>query len=260
MIEPAFRVWSDDNEAADALIRDVATLLGEGLIDVELGRDQYLTAFRVALDRYRARSDAATEESFLFLTLQPDVNTYRLPDEVMDVRDVYRRGASGNTPGGTFFDPFAASFVNSIYALPYATGSGDLATYDFARQYQELIGRMFGRDMIWTWRRAQREIVFHRKFAAPETVLVHVFNYKPISVLLSDHYTRNWLRDYTLAKCKEILAEARGLYSSIPGPSGDIGLNADALREDARTTMERLEQEVLDYVDGPEDVYRPAIG
>jgi len=45
------------------------TLLGDGMIDVELDPEHYETALDKALGVYRQRSDGAVEESYLFLNL-----------------------------------------------------------------------------------------------------------------------------------------------------------------------------------------------
>ena len=60
--------------------------LGEGMVDVELDPKHYQTALERAINRYRQRSSNAVEESYAFLTLQKNQNSYILPDEVINVR------------------------------------------------------------------------------------------------------------------------------------------------------------------------------
>lgn len=250
-----------NNTAREQLRKEIYLSLGGGMIDIELDPDHYDLAINKALDRYRTRSKNSVEESFIFLEVQPETTQYTLPMEVQEVRDCYRRGASGNSPGGTFFDPFSAGIVNSIYAVPYASGtSGDLVTYEVAMQYQELVGRMFGLKIIYTWNKVTKQLTFHRKFVAPETVLLWVYNYRPESILLSQYDSRQWLRDYSIAACKLMIAEARGLFGSLPGPGGGVTLNADALKSDAVAEMERLEREVMTQMDGGDEGYHFIIG
>ena len=47
----------------------IHAMLGGGMVDVELDPIHYETALTKALNRYRQRSDASVEESYLFLTL-----------------------------------------------------------------------------------------------------------------------------------------------------------------------------------------------
>ena len=70
----------------------VNTFLGGGMVDVELDPIHYQTGLNKALTRYRMRSDHAVEESVIcFLTTVVDQNEYVLPNEVIEVRKLYRR-------------------------------------------------------------------------------------------------------------------------------------------------------------------------
>ena len=74
--------------------------LGEGMIDVELDPKHYETALERAINRYRQRSSNAVEESYAFLKLTKDQNKYVLPDEVINVRKLFRRTVGSRTEGG----------------------------------------------------------------------------------------------------------------------------------------------------------------
>lgn len=81
----------------------VYAMLGGGMVDVELDPIHYNTALTKALTRYRQRSDYSVEESYMFLTAVPDQNEYILPNEVVEVRQIFRRGVgarSGMTSAG----------------------------------------------------------------------------------------------------------------------------------------------------------------
>lgn len=252
---------SKDTVSREKLKNEIYYSLGGGMIEIELDPYHYETAIDRALDRYRTRSKNSVEESFCFLEIQPDISEYTLPSEIMEVRDVYRRGSSGNTAGGTFFDPFSAALVNSIYSIPYLSGTtGNLALYDSALQYQELVGRMFGLEIIWSWNKSTKKILFHRKFVAPEQIVLWVYNYKPESILFADYESRQWLRDYSIAQCKFILGEARSFLSTIPGPGGGVTLNGEQLKSEAASEMERLEKEVSNQMEGGNEGYWFVIG
>jgi hypothetical protein len=74
--------------------------LGEGMIDVELDPKHYQTALERAVNRYRQRSSNAVEESYAFLELKENQNSYILPDEVINVRNLNRRTVGSRTEGG----------------------------------------------------------------------------------------------------------------------------------------------------------------
>lgn len=235
------------------LIDEVFLYLGHGIIDLELDPAHADFAVTAAFSRYRQRSGNAIEESFLFLDLQPDVATYTLPDEVQEVRSIYRRSIGGSA-GGAAIDPFSLAFTNSLYMIQNpgglgGSGAGMLATYDFAMQYQSLIGRMFGRDIMYTWDTAQKKLTLHRRMSNVEQIAIHIYNARPENVLLMDVYARPWLRDWAVAVCKQIMGEARSKFSSLAGPQGGITLNGDALKTESKAEMERLDNEITQFVD-----------
>ena len=83
-----------------------------------------------------------------------------------------------------------------------------------------------------------------------ENVLLQVFMEKPAETLISQRYSRPWIRDYALAQCKMMLGEARSKYSSLPGAQGSVQLNGDALKSEAMAAIERLEREIETYGTG----------
>lgn len=235
------------------LLNDVVLLMGGGIVDIELDPVHFDLAFRVALDTYRQRSGNALEESFAFLDVQPEVSTYRLPPEVQEVRTIYRRSIGG-TAGGAAVDPFSLAFTNNIYMVQNpgslgSTGSGILATYDFAMQYQKLIGTMFGMFVQFTYDSSTHILNLQRKFTSTETIGLHIYNTRPETAILGDPYARPWLRDYTLAKCKMMLGEARSKFSTLAGPQGGFNLNGEAMKTEAKEMIEKLELELREFVD-----------
>ena len=64
---------------------------------------------RHLFNKFRQRSSNAVEESYAFLELKKDQNSYILPDEVINVRKLFRRTVGSRTEGGeggTLFEPF----------------------------------------------------------------------------------------------------------------------------------------------------------
>jgi hypothetical protein len=237
------------------LIREVNLMMGGGMVDVELDPEHFNLAFERALKTYRQRSGNALEESFVFLDVQPDVAQYKLPDEIQEVRFVYRRSIGG-TAGGASVDPFSLAFTNSIYMVQNpgslgsgGSGSGILATYDFAMQYQKLVGTMFGMFVMFTYDSSTHVLTLERKFTATETMALHVYNTRPEDVILGDPYANPWLTDYTLANCKMYLGEARSKFGSYAGPTGAFNLNGETLKTEAKEMKDKLEQELRDFLD-----------
>ena len=229
----------------------VHTFLGGGMIDVELDPIHYETALTKALTRFRQRSDNSVEESYLFMPTVLDQNTYTLPNEVIEVRQIFRRSIgsrSGGGDGGTLFEPFNMAYTNTY--LMASSNMGGLATYDMFSQYQELVGRMFGSFIEFKWNTSTKQLTILQRPRAEENLMLYCYNYRPDSELLNDYIVKQWIKDYTLASCKHMLGEARSKFATIAGPQGGSTLNGDALKAEAQTEMDKLEQEVSQQVTG----------
>ena len=106
---------SDSTIERNKVFSYVKQMLGDGMIEVELDPIHYETALDRALTRYRQKSPNAVEESYSFLELIQDQNEYRLPDEIITVRQVFRRAIGSRTgmgAGGTLFEPFNLAYTN----------------------------------------------------------------------------------------------------------------------------------------------------
>ncbi len=229
----------------------VNTFLGGGMIDVELDPIHYQTALKKALSRFRQRSDNSVEESYIFLTTVVDQNEYVLPNEIMEVRKLFRRSIGSRTgggDGGSMFEPFNLAYTNTY--LLSSSKMGGLATYDMFAQHQELVGRMFGSFIEFTWNNTSKKLTLLQRPRAEEELLLYCYNYRPDSELLSDYLASQWIKDYTLASCKYMLGEARSKFATIAGPQGGSTLNGDTLKAEAQTEMDKLEAEVSLAVPG----------
>lgn len=239
--------------ARDKLITEIKIRLGGGIVDNELDPEHYDYAITVALDRYRQRSGTALEESFVFLTVQPDVATYTLPNEVQQVMYLYRRSIGGAT-GGANIDPFSLAMTNNMYMIQNpgglgGGGAGSLAMYDFAMQFQALAGRMFGRDVMYSWDSVSKKLTLHRQFHGPEEICVHCYLARPEEIIMSDVYAKPWIRDYSISQCKLIQGEARTKFANLAGPQGGVTFNGDAIKNEALAEIQRLDQELTLLID-----------
>jgi len=229
----------------------VNTFLGGGMVDVELDPIHYQTALKKALSRFRQRSDNSVEESYIFLTTVVDQNEYVLPNEIMEVRKLFRRSIGSRTgggDGGSMFEPFNLAYTNTY--LLSSSKMGGLATYDLFSQHQELVGRMFGSFIEFTWNNTSKKLTLLQRPRAEEELLLYCYNYRPDSEILNDYLASQWIKDYTLASCKYMLGEARSKFATIAGPQGGSTLNGDTLKAEAQTEMDKLEAEVSMAVPG----------
>lgn len=229
----------------------VYAMLGGGMVDVELDPVHYNTALTKALTKFRQRSDNSVEESYLFMPTVEDQNDYILPNEVIEVRKIFRRSIGSRTgggDGGTLFEPFNLAYTNTY--LLSSSNMGGLATYDMFAQYQELVGRMFGSFIEFKWNSTSKRLTLLQRPRTEEDLLLYVYNYRPDTELLNDYLVKQWIKDYTLASCKFMLGEARSKFATIAGPQGGSTLNGDTLKSEAQQEMEKLEKDVAEAVPG----------
>jgi hypothetical protein len=243
---------SDSLKERNAVFDYVKTMLGDGMIEVELDPKHYEVALDRAITKFRQRSSNAVEESYMFLELIQDTNDYRLPNEIVTVQSIFRRSVgsrSGMGAGGTLFEPFNLAYTNTY--LLSGSMMGGLATYEMFAGYQKLVGKMFGSYIEFKFNPTNHIMtILQRPFAQGEQVLLRTHNYRPDFVLLQDIYAKQWLYDYTLAVCKLQLGEARSKFGSIAGPGSAITLNGTALLAAGKEEITALEKEINDMVPG----------
>jgi len=239
------------DDAKQQVFEYVKAMLGDGMIDVELDPVHYDTALERSLGKYRQRGDSSVEESYMFLTLENNINTYTLPKEVINVRQIFRRSIgsrTGSGDGGTLFEPFNMAYTNTY--LLSSSNMGGLATYEIFAQYQEMVGRMFGSFINYNYNQSTRKLTILQRPRAQEQVLLWTYNYRPDFTILEDIYAKQWIRDYTLANCKLMLGEAREKFAQIAGPQGGTSLNGTAMKTEAKEMMTLLEAELMQQVTG----------
>lgn len=229
----------------------VKTMLGDGMVDVELDPVHYETGLTRALTRFRQRSSNAVEESYLFLNLIKDQNDYILPQEVINVQSVFRRTLGSRTGGGTGtnFEPFNLAYTNTY--LLNSTMLGGIATYYMFASYQEMIGKIFGSFIEFQWIPTSRTLrILQRPFTDNEVLMIRAQNYRPDYQIINDIYAGQWIKDYTLASCKVMLGEARSKFANIAGPGGAGGLNGADLKSAGKEELAALDKELETLISG----------
>jgi len=139
--------------------------LADGLVDVELEQEHYDLAIKNALIKYRQRAPNSVEESYAFLELLPETQEYILPKEIVNVRQIFRRGIGSVT--GTVasqFEPFASGYLNTYMLV--AGRVGGLVNYELYTHYQEQAMKMFGGHMNYTYNPVTRKLTLVRKMPA----------------------------------------------------------------------------------------------
>jgi len=236
---------SSNDQAKQQVFDYCKAMLGDGMVDVELDPIHYETALNRSLAVFRQRSDNAVEESYVFLNLLVDTNEYILPAEIQQVRQIYRRSIGSRTgggSGGTVFEPFNLAYTNTY--LLSSTNMGGLLTYELFAQYQELVGKMFGSFINFTYNSQSKKLRIEQRPRTEESVMLLCYNIRPDFALISDTYSGQWIKDYALANCKMMLGQAREKFAQIAGPQGGSSLNGAALKTEAQTEMDKLMEDL----------------
>ncbi len=229
------------------LKKQIELLLGSQMVEVELDVEHIDLGITVGLQKLRQRSDGANLEKDIFLHITRDIVEYTLPEEVQEVRRLYRRGVGAYTNGGVNFDPVDAAFYN-IYLLQ-PNRSGGLATWDFYNQFLETTERVFASQYNFTWDVNQHKLTILRKPTGDEEVVVRVYARKSEDDLITDPYTGPWLRSYATAQSKYFLGEARDKFpAGFPGPNGNVTFNGATMKQEAQIEIEKLEKQLMDLV------------
>jgi hypothetical protein len=232
------------------LIEYARLQMGDQIIDIELDAEHFEAAYRNTIGTYRQRAQNAYEESYTFMELVTNVNIYTLPQEVITVRQIFRRTFGDSTgPFASNFDPFSQASMN-VYLMNFNVAGG-LATYDFYAQYVELAGRMFGAYMNYSWNSVTKKLQLMRDpKGTGENVLLWTYNLKPEINLLSDFQIQQWIRNYFVGNCKLIIGEAREKFATIAGPQSGTSLNGTAMKAEGQAMMQQGIEDLKNYVDG----------
>ncbi len=230
--------------------------LGDGIVDVEADREHYDMAVKQALIRYRQKSSNSAEESYAFLDLFPETQEYIMPDNIMNIRSISRRGI-GSVSGTTAsqFEPFSSGYLNT-YMLQ-AGRVGGLVNYELFAGYQELTMKMFGGYINFSFNKATKKLTIVRKIpwqgnnaSEYESVLLHIDNLKPDIMLLNDYMAYPWIQDYAYALAMGAIGEAREKFASIAGPQGGTTLNGAQLKTQSQAMLDKLDLDIKNYADG----------
>ena len=233
----------------ESMFDNIRYRLGDGIVDLELDPEHYEAAYNIAVKVYRQRAENSVQESYTLLTVAKDQDTYTLPAEFINVRQVYRRTIGLETgPGASSFDPFSSAILNT-YLLNY-NYAGGLATYDFYAGYVELAARMFGGFVIYTFDPVTKTIRFVRDFkGSGEQILIWADVTRPETSLLQDPGISPWLENYVLATFTITIGQAREKFSTIQGPGGGTALNGAAMKAEGLAAQEQCLKDLRDYVD-----------
>ena len=196
------------SEVREKMIHSIITRLGGNMIDVELDNDTLQKCIDLAEAKLIQRGDAYVEESLVLLTLKKNQKEYILPNEIVEVQQIYRRGygrAYGST-GGQNMDPFAMAWTN-VYLAGAVNGirTGGLVTYELHNDYLKTAGKMFGMYMNYAFNPSTHKLTLaENPRSDDEIILLHSYVDRAQEEVLQDRFVALWIEDWELAEVMEI--------------------------------------------------------
>ena len=245
-------------EVREKMIHSIITRLGGNMIDVELDNDTLQKCIDLAEAKLIQRGDAYVEESLVLLTLKKNQKEYILPNEIIEVQQIYRRGygrAYGST-GGQNMDPFAMAWTN-VYLAGAVNGirTGGLVTYELHNDYLKTAGKMFGMYMNYAFNPNTHKLTLaENPRSDDEIILLHSYVDRAEYEVLQDRYSALWIENWALAEAMEILGRIRSRFASLPGPNGGVNSDGEALKNESKTMKEELTKELNNFVPGGDNI------
>lgn len=251
-------------EVRQNMVNSILTRLGSGMIDVELTDEQLQKCIDLAEAKLIQRGDAYVEESLVLLTLKKNQKEYILPDEIIEIQQIYRRGygrAFGST-GGQNMDPFAMAWTN-VYMAGAINGvrTGGLVTYELHNNYLKTAGKMFGMYMNYLFNpNTHKLVIAENPRSDDEIILLHSYVDRAEYEVLQDRFASLWIENWALAEAMEILGRIRSRFGNLPGPNGSVSQDGDALKQESKAMKEELTKELNNFVPGGDVTLMPFLG
>lgn len=221
----------------------ILSALGYPVVKVELTDEQIYECIDKAISKYMQYRTPEPIQRYIPLGAGSDI--YRLPldipkEEIIEVTyspnaDIFAQlSGSGesflmtyymNGSSGTFLSDF---FVAMAYRETMETTLGIMPTYEL----------LSVKNDDGTYSDAIR--------LAPRpdgNVSLGLLVSRPLTEEEADSV--DWIHKYALAWAKSILSQIRGKYGSVPGPTGEMSLNAASLEAQAQQEIEKLEESIV---------------
>jgi hypothetical protein len=231
-------------ELADKLM----VMLGAPSIQVELTKEQLDVAIDNALQVLRKYSSYAVTPALFFFDILPGQQVYRMTNEcvgfhkIVDINTIYRTRGTAFKAAYAWDDAFSFAALQQMYTL----GTFDILTYHMTQSYMEELETLFAQRIMFYWNERSRELRLHNYVGNKERVLLNVTIERTEQDLLKDRETNMWIQSWAEAECREMLADIRGKYQSLPGPNGTTILNGQELLQQAADMKTQLLEELYD--------------
>lgn len=117
--------------------------------------------------------------------------------------------------------------------------------FDTFQRWRKTFQRVTSTDCKWQWDEERGKLMI---YAPTLNIMAGVVTYHPRSFEQVRLVHKDFIKRYSLAKARLLLGEARSKFgSTIPGPSRDINVNGNQLKDDAKAEIEKLDAELFSF-------------
>jgi hypothetical protein len=117
--------------------------------------------------------------------------------------------------------------------------------FDMFQRWRKSFMRVTSVTPKWTWDESTQQLLIYNPV---QHAVAGVATYHPRSFDTIRLIHKDWIKRYTLAKCKYKLGEVRSKFGDkIPSPGGEISLNGGKLKEEASAALTELEKELFQF-------------
>lgn len=239
------------------LSSDIRIALGYPQMTVELTQDQLDLAIEMALSAYRERASYAYRRGFFFMQTNAETQTYLLTNKVQGMQRIVKvLGVTRLTSAFLSSAHGAGVYGQIMLQHLYNMGNFDILSYHLMANYVKELEIMFAGRITFNFNEQTRELTLYNRMPFKERlILIEASVERSEQELMSDRWSKEWLRRYATAKAKDMLSQIRGKFSTLPGASGNVTLNAAELRTQAEAEIEACINDLDYYVnDAPENL------
>lgn len=230
--------------------------LGYPMVKVELTQDQIDDSIDYSLEKFKEWATGnANEEQFFTIALSAEQKYYDLPKGVITVVDYNDTGGSVSGGVNTLFT--VENFLYNFGYYPNLSSSnyGNLISYHMALDFLSQLERYVVNKYKYKYHKRLNQIELiptPTNLSSPQYVLIRAYMLRgALSVgwtedlLNQELYTESFVKNYSIALCKEKLGYIRRKFSQF-NSIGNTGIQLDGndLISEAKEEKERLEEEL----------------
>lgn len=233
----------------EEFFEEIVTLLGGGLVDVELCEADVRVALRRAIRTYQQKGPDNHNKAFYKLSVEKDKTEYAIPKETHTIIKIIRP-----TQWWSAEDPLALAAYNNLFGHQSVgtIGNGDWLSLEFMNQQLEIWQRYMAFDVDFDHDKTRSTIRLHQPPKRNEKWILEMYSHA------SEEFYMNmlWIQSWTIAECKMILGQAYRKFSGLPDPTGGtVSLSGDQMIQEANETFRQLLEDIENLVSGDVDYY-----